>query len=186
MRCLICGVWNLNGLICKKCIPTLSLGKRLVDGVSVYSFYAFSEIEFLLHFKYQPIGSRIMTMLARWASLYFSQNFSFPHGLMGVGIDDRIKNGYSHTGIILHEFKRCGIQPIYGELKAKNPISYAGKSLQYRQANPKGFQTQLVSRDVVVMDDVITTGVSLQEAIGLLRSKNNRVILALTLCDARR
>lgn len=184
MKCLLCGRWR--GLICSSCFPSLSLGTRLVDEVSVYSFYAFSEIELLMHYKYKPIGSRVFGLLARKASEFFANSVALPKGIVGVGIDDTARKGYSHTGVILHEFSSCGIKPVYGELRAKNKVSYAGKSLDYRQSNPKGFQSKLFQKNVIIVDDVITTGTSLKEAIKLLKSQNNQVLFALTLCDARR
>lgn len=188
MKCLLCGRWNLKGILCSYCIPNLSLGVRLVDELSVYSFYAFSEVELLMHYKYRPIGSRVFALLAKKACEYFSQNVSFDGGAFGIGIDDRIewRRGYSHTGVILKEFKRCGIRPIYGSLKAGSNVSYAGKSLQFRLSNPKRFQTKLQGKRVILFDDVITTGTTLKEAKLCLQSQENEILFALTLCDARR
>lgn len=185
MKCLICGRWN-RVLICLDCFPSLDSGVRLVDEMSVYSFYALSEIEFLIHFKYRLIGSRVFALLSKRAGEYFFSQAGSPHGVCGVGIDDRIQGGYSHTGVIMHGFKSCGIRPQYGALKAKNEISYAGKSLDFRLSNPKGFQSHLSGRDIVLFDDVITTGTTLKEAKNLLQAQGNRVLFAITLCDARR
>lgn len=188
MKCLLCGNWNLKGILCSCCFPSLSLGVRLVDELSVYSFYAFSEIEFLMHYKYLPIGSRIFTLLAQKASQYFLQSVDFNDEAFGIGIDDCIlaKRGYSQTGVILKAFKTSGIKPIYGALKAKNQVSYAGQSLQFRLSNPKHFQTSLRGKKLILFDDVITTGTTLKEAKLCLQAQENEVLFALTLCDARR
>lgn len=184
MKCLACGRWGK--ILCPMCLPPLSLGTRLVDEMSVHSFYALSEIELLLHYKYTPIGSRIFSLLALRASEFFCKEFGGLQGLKAVGIDDGVKKGYSHTGVILHSFKRCGITPIYGELRARNQVSYAGKSLEYRKQNPKNFSTKLKDERLILFDDVITTGTSLKEAKALLQSLGNQTLFALTLCDARR
>lgn len=186
MKCLLCGRWNLFDPICASCFPSLLPSKRLIDEMSVYSFYAFSDVELLMHYKYTPIGSRVFALLAKRARDYFQTQVQIPKGVVGIGIDDVVKKGYSHTGVILHYFALCGIRAIYGELRASNPVSYAGKSLLYRQTHPKGFQTKISNQDVIIMDDVMTTGSSLKEAKKVLESKGNRVLLALTLCDARR
>lgn len=187
MKCLLCGRWNLKSILCSSCLPNFSLGVRLVDELSVYSFYAFSEIEFLMHYKYLPIGSRVFSLLAKKASEYFSKNISFNNEAFGVGIDDCVewKRGYSHTGVMLREFSRCGIKPIYGSLKAESRVSYAGKSLQFRLSNPKRFQTKLREKRIILFDDVITTGTTLKEAKLCLQSQENEILFALTLCDAR-
>lgn len=184
MRCIVCQKWGK--LLCQQCFPNLTLGKRLVDAMPVYSFYAFSDIELLLHYKYTAIGSRIFSLLAQRASAYFVREVRDLDNVYGVGIDDNVQKGYSHTGVIMDAFRYCGIRPCYGELLAKNPISYAGKSLEYRQKNPKNFQTKLKNKNLVIFDDVITTGTSLREAKKLLESCNNTVLFGLTLCDARR
>lgn len=186
MKCLLCGNWNFKAILCSCCVPKLSLGVRLVDEISVYSFYAFSEIEFLMHYKYLPIGSRIFALLSQRASQYFLRHIHFNNEAFGIGIDDCIDRGYSHTGVMLRAFKSSGIKPIYGALKAKNPVSYAGKSLQFRLSNPKSFQTKLRGRRIILFDDVITTGTTLKEAKQCLQSQENEILFALTLCDARR
>ncbi|WP_305862307.1 ComF family protein [Helicobacter cholecystus] len=185
MKCLVCGAWSLR-IICKKCQecivfkPTI----RLLGDFKVYSFFAYSEIETLLYYKYTPIGSRVYQILCNLAQEYFRENFSLQ--AWGVGIDDCIKRGYSHNGIFLHTFKKCGIRPIYGELLAKNKVSYAGKTLKYRQDHPKGFDTSLEGcKDLIIFDDILTTGTSLLEAKKVLEEKSNEILFALTLCNAR-
>lgn len=186
MKCLICGTWNLGSLICQACFPPIVMGTRIVEGMSVYSFYAFSDVELLMHYKYTLIGSKIFSLLARKARDHLPSEIVFPKGVVGVGIDDCVSKGYSHTGVCLHAFRSCGIIPIYGELRASHQVSYAGKDLKYRETHPKGFQTHLREKDVVIFDDVITTGTSLKEAKRVLEKERNRVLCAFTLCDAKR
>lgn len=187
MKCLLCGNWNLKGILCSCCFPDLSLGVRLVDDLKVYSFYAFSDVELLMHYKYLPVGSRVFTLLSRKAREYFSQNINFDDQAFSIGVDDcvEVKRGYSHTGVMIRAFRES-ITPIYGALKANNSVSYAGKSLQFRLSNPKEFQTKLKSKKLILFDDVITTGTTLKSARQCLQSQNNEILFALTLCDARR
>ena len=186
MKCLSCGKWGLR-VICKKCLSLITLKPtlRLVGDLRVYSFFAYSEIEALLHYKYSPVGSRVYGVLCRIAREYFAPTFSLQEAY-GVGIDDSVRRGYSHNGIFLHEFRKCKIKPIYGELLAQSEVSYAGKSLEYRQTHPKDFTTRLRGRkNLILFDDIITTGLSLSEAKKVLESGGNEVLFALTLCNAR-
>lgn len=185
MRCLSCGKWGLK-VICKKCQANINLKPniRLVGDLKVYSFFAYSEIELLLHYKYSPVGSRVFRVLSERAREYFKEHFSLQ--AYGVGVDDSVRRGYSHNAIFLHSFRKCGIKPIYGELLASEGVSYAGKSLEYRQTHPKGFQTKLSGiKNLIIFDDIITTGTSLMEAKKVLEERGNEVLFALTLCDAR-
>lgn len=186
MRCLVCGKWGLS-VVCKKCQQNIAFKPsiRLVGDLKVYSFFAYSEIEILLHYKYSPVGSRVYALLSKLASEYFSPWITLPQAY-GVGIDDSVRRGYSHNAIFMREFKCCGITPIYGELLAQSKISYAGKSLEYRQTHPKEFSTRLRGvKNLIIFDDIITTGTSLSEAKKVLEQRGNEVLFALTLCNAR-
>ncbi|MGX3045780.1 phosphoribosyltransferase [Helicobacter sp. T3_23-1056] len=164
MKCLICSKFCLATL-CDDCLDSIPLqpSVREVNGIRVYCFFAYSDIDFLLKSKYYAIGSKIYSALGKIAGEYF-------FGTMGrasvdlashfdriniIGIDDCVRSFYSHTGVLVREFARagkkarkksnnlqklCNIKPIYGELKATNQVSYAGKSLAFRQANKRGLR----------------------------------------------
>ncbi len=69
---------------------------------------------------------------------------------------------------------------------AQNRVSYAGKTLQYRIENPRNFIYKGTSSvDAILVDDIITTGITLQEAQNVLLSHGVNVLFALTLADAK-
>lgn len=173
MKCLICAKFCL-GVICDKCLDSIPLrpSVREVSGVSVYCFFAYSDIDFLLKAKYYAIGSRIYAALGKIAGEYFFSQEAMRESIKKIientafgevkliGIDDCVRSFYSHTGVLVREFalssanshkksknlqnhakfarKSSAIVPFYGELKATNQVSYAGKSLAFRQANKRG------------------------------------------------
>lgn len=173
MKCLICAKFCLS-VICEKCLDSIPLrpSVREVSGVSVYCFFAYSDIDFLLSAKYYVIGSRIYAALGKIAGEYFFSQKAMREAIRQIientafgevkliGIDDCVRSFYSHTGVLVREFalssvksskkskdlqnrakssrKPSAIVPIYGELKATNQVSYAGKSLAFRQANKRG------------------------------------------------
>lgn len=197
MKCLVCGRWHWR-VICKTCLDSIPLRlsiRKLTDSVSVYSFYAYSDVSLLMQSKYQLIGSRILKLLAQRAAKHFFTEIAcrdFGEAIRLVGLDDYPYGAYSHTGIIVRAFEReskGAFKGVYGVLKARNAIKYAGESLAFRQSNPKGF---CLSRDVsypfvVLVDDIITTGTSFKEAINVYSSllPDSRVVFCLSLCDAR-
>ncbi|WP_158654733.1 MULTISPECIES: phosphoribosyltransferase [unclassified Helicobacter] len=158
----------------------------MLEDFKVYSFYSYEENAFLLNMKYDAIGSRIYKILAQRASEYFFNHLSvrFPKDCYGVGIDDDPKKGYSHTGIILKGFS-SKIKPIFGELRAKNKVKYAGESLSFRKKNPKNFKCKVSYKDLIIFDDIITTGTSMLEAREKLQKYNNNVLFGIVLSDAR-
>lgn len=205
-------------MICKTCLDSIPLRlsiRKLTDSVSVYSFYAYSDVSLLMQSKYQLIGSRVLKLLAYKAAAYFFTHidFDFTQRVGLVGLDDYPYGAYSHTGIIVRAFEReskGAFKGVYGVLKARNAIKYAGESLAFRQNNPKGFYlTRNISYPfVVLVDDIITTGTSFREAISVFsafdvenesgvkskvaldsksatKSLESKVIFCLALCDAR-
>ncbi|TLD85867.1 phosphoribosyltransferase family protein [Helicobacter sp. MIT 05-5294] len=189
MRCLICGDWTF-ATFCKACLESIKIVPRCreMGDFKVYSFFTFSEIEYLLHTKYQVIGSKVYGILAKKASQYLKNALEIPLNAYAVGIDDKVSaSGYAHNAILLYHFKKAGLQPLYQTLYAKNLVSYAGKNLKFRQQNPREFylKREICGKEIVLVDDIITTGLTLEEAKGFLESKGAKVLNAFVLADAR-
>jgi len=188
MRCLVCGALSLPH-ICKSCQNTLlapNLTKRrILKDLEVYSFYSYEEIEELLHYKYHHVGKYIYAILAKLTFAKFAQEFEYAASV--VPIDARLsKAGYSHTAVLARAMATRYLRPRYHLLYATNDISYAGKSLEYRLANPRGFVYRGGEEEVILVDDVVTTGTTLKEAKSAVEKAGGRVLFALTLADAAR
>ncbi len=189
MYCLLCG--NLSfSLICKECRRDFlkpNLTKRILpNGLEVYSFYKYRDIEKLILTKHKFIGYFIYSILAKESFKSFKDILSIDRKIYVLPIDDNVKNGYSHTAILAKEMQSSYIKPIFSKLRAINSVKYSGKSLSFRESNPRGFKYNYKKNiDVVLVDDIITTGTTIQEADELLKKYNVNVLFALTLCDAR-
>jgi len=189
MHCLLCGnlsFWH----ICKRCrseFLTPSLTKRVLDdGLEVYSFYRYSQIKTLLHTKHKFIGYFIYRILAKESFLKFADNFNFEGQIFSIACDDSVKRGYSHSAILNRYLKSAHITPLFSKLRAKNSISYSGKSLKFREENPRDFGYSYRSDiDIILVDDIVTTGTTLKEAKRVIENSGSRVHFALTLADAR-
>ena len=188
MRCLLCEKLSWK-VICKECIHTKltpRISRRsLACGLEVLSFYPFGEIDYLLKSKYDPIGSKVYTILADQAFKPFAENFDHPDKIRAVGIDDRVTKGYAHTAILARALKTKTIRPLYGRLLAGNQIHYAGKSLDFRLKNPREFRYTGKQADIILVDDLITTGMTLCEAKMAVEQTGGSVLFALTLADAK-
>lgn len=189
MLCLTCNAFCFS-LLCKNCreqFLKIKLKIRIVEDLKIYSFYDYQDISLLLNTKYYAIGSRVFSLLAKKANAHFlttHQEFFKQYIVHGVGIDDNPKKGYSHTGVILHAFRNI-ITPIYGELQAKNKVKYAGKSLEFRQKNPRGLVYKSGSKDLVIFDDIVTTGLSMLEAKKAIEKGGGNVLFGVVLSDAK-
>ena len=187
MRCLLCESFSLSH-ICSSCQTTFlkpSLYKRkIANNIEVISFYKYNEIKELLHTKHTDVGYYIYSILAKKSFKKFAQEFNISHQVAAIAIDDKIDSGYSHTAILNKSLACKSIKPLYKKLRAKNSISYSGKSKEFRLLNPRQFELSSFSgEDVILVDDIITTGSTLSQAIHVLQENNKNVLFCLTLAD---
>jgi competence protein ComFC len=137
--------------------------------MSVYYLYEYSEIEPLLLEKHSPAGWRLWQALAPIA---FEALPVCDPMLYAVAIDDRCGGGYSHTAILARALQARGYGYRPGLLYAQNRVRYAGRSKAYRLAHPRGFVYRGPAwHEAILVDDVVTTGLTMQEAAGALRRK---------------
>ncbi|MEA3419992.1 MAG: ComF family protein [Campylobacterota bacterium] len=190
MRCFSCHRLSIKA-ICPACrdrlfVPTIK--KRKIGTLDVISFYRYSTIESLLLLKHKPEGYRVFRDLAEMTIKPFIRNFveNDPSSVSIVGIDEQIKNGYSHVACMTEKMKTAYSKPLHASLLSQNSVRYAGKTLQYRLNNPRNFKYSGNEKiDVILVDDIITTGITLQEAQQTLLASNVNVLFALTLADAQ-
>jgi len=171
---------------CQKLFLVPSLYKRkLSNGIEVLSFYKYNEIKDLLHTKHTDLGFYIYNILAELSFKKFSSEFKLNYHVVSIGVDDHVKSGYSHTAILNKQLKSKTIKPLFNKLRAKNSISYAGKSKEFRIMNPREFTLHDIdAKKIILVDDIITTGTTLSEATQLLKQNKKEVLFCLTLADA--
>lgn len=190
MRCLQCGKLSFR-LLCADCVRILEsypLKSRQLDDLQVFYFYAYSEISALLHTKHKLCGSGVFRLLSKLSISRFASSFYLPSTplIHAIGLDDDVKSGYSHAAIIAKALKNAQIAPLYHALIAQNSVKYAGKSLEFRQKNPRNFRLlKPLKAPVILVDDIITTGLSMKEAKGCVERAGGEVLFGIVLADAR-
>jgi len=175
--------------ICKYCqdahLQPQIFKRKISSSIEVISFYKYQDIKELLHTKHTDLGYYIYKILAQMSMTKFSLEFEFDYPLVSIAIDDNIKNGYSHTALLNRALKSKDIKPLYNKLRATNDISYSGKSREYRLMNPRDFKLNYFSeKNVIIVDDIITTGFTLDQAIQTIKLNKKEVLFCLTLADA--
>ena len=188
MRCYVCTKLNFS-IICKTCREQLlgiTISTRKVGTLDVISFYKYSMLESLLLTKHKPEGYRIYKALAHMTMKPFIEEFieADDRDVYLVGVDEYVKSGYSHVALLTKAMKTKYSIPLHSSLMARNRVNYSGKDLQFRLSNPRDFVYKGKSNiDVILVDDIITTGITLQEAKKVLISSGVNVLFALTLAD---
>lgn len=185
---MVCEAFSLSH-ICSDCQTSLfspSLHKRKILGsIPVYSFYPYDAIETLLLTKHTDVGFYIYSLLAKNSFSTFTREWSYENRVASLGIDDHSKSGYSHTAVLNKALKSPTITPYYGKLRAQNRYKYAGKTIEERVLNPRNFKyLPFKEEEVILVDDIVTTGSTLTEAVETLGMQGKKVILCLTLTDA--
>ena len=187
MKCLLCESFSLSHIctFCQKTFLAPSIHKRkILNGVEVISFYKYQDIKNLLHTKHTDIGYYIYKILAKNSFTKFAQEFNFTNPIHSIGIDDTAHSGYSHTAILNNALRSKNIKPLFNKLRAGNSISYSGKSREFRLLNPREFQVNDIKEiEIILVDDIITTGSTLSQAISSLESNKKEVLFCLTLAD---
>lgn len=188
MKCLLCEA--LSPLhICTSCqaenlVPSL-FTRKILGHIKVYSFYKYKDIEPILLSKHTDLGAYLYPILADLAFKKFADNFSFENRVASISVDDHVKHGYSHTAILNKALTSEQIKPYYAKLRASSKDTYSGKDFQYRLLHPRKFQYRAFQEsDVIVVDDIITTGLTLTQAVETLTKEGKNVLFCLTLADA--
>lgn len=189
MKCTSCDKLSLQ-IICKTCQTTLLAPnfykKELEKDFFVYSFYDYKDLEDLIQSKYHFYGDRVFNILAKLSFAKFAENFHFSSEVLAIPIDDHTRHNFSHTAILAKHLESKIIIPKYNCLKATNIVKYAGKDLEFRQKNPRKFKSiDVVNKNIILCDDLITTGETIKQAKKTLEKKENEVLFSLTLADAK-
>ena len=188
MRCLLCENLSFSHICpsCQEIFLSPSIYKRkILNNIEVISFYKYSEVKKLLYTKHTDLGFYIYSILAKKSFKEFANNFKFDENVAAIAIDDHAKNGYSHTAILNKELKSDIITPYYNNLRAKSKVSYSGKTKEFRLLNPRNFEFQNVKENnIILVDDIITTGSTLTQAVQTIKRSSKSIMFCLTLTDA--
>lgn len=190
MKCFSCHSFSFQ-TFCKKCQDTLLIPTptmRTIGTLDVISFYKYSTIENILLTKHTAIGFRVYKAIAKITLKPFIDEFikNDPRDITIIGIDEFVKNGYSHVALLTHAMKQKGVTIAHNSLIAQNRVTYAGQSLQFRLENPRNFRYSGASGiDAILVDDIITTGGTLAQAQEVLKQHGVNLLFAITLADAK-
>ena len=174
-------------MLCKTCrykylTPRIHR-RRICDDFEVLSFYDYHEIEDLLLCKHYYIGHKIYSILGQIALQSFATALNLHSAV--IPIDDKIDSYYSHTAILAQKMKTKTLKPKYNKLIAQNSVRYAGMSLEFRKANPRNFLYKGKKEDIILVDDIVTTGFTMKEAYEVCKKTGASPLFGVVLADAK-
>ena len=205
MRCVNCGAFSLR-TICAACAANLAecrLGMRQVEGFSVFYYYGYSEIRELILSKHHEYGAAVLARIASLSLAKFPfhlqreisanpQNyeaFKTTDGIFkfnAVPLDDDARSGYSHTAILARALKSKLIEPKFHCLRAQNRVKYTGQSLEFRLKHKRNFKILTPPKfPVILVDDIITSGLSMLQARESLMQGGFMPVCGLVLANAK-
>lgn len=177
-KCVLCGIFSFSP-VCEKCQRDF-LKPSIEYKDEIVSFYRFDDIKELLHYKYEKFGSRIFWIMAKNSLKIFARNY-FEKAFL-IPVDDNPEKGYSHTAILAKSMQTKYLKPLFSSLRVSNSFKYASKSLKERLSNPRNFVYKGAGDiDVILIDDVTTTSLTLKEAKQTLKKHNVNVLFSVVL-----
>ncbi|AJC88065.1 ComF family protein [Campylobacter insulaenigrae] len=189
MRCFSCYEFSLTSFCdsCQKELLEYSLGIRELEGkLKVYYFYQYENIKHLLYSKHKFHGYFILNALAKLSFYRFKDFFQPSCFINAIALDDKTHGAYSHTAILAKYLKTKFVKPMFNTLQSKSNIKYSGQTLEFRKTNKRLYELKKIPKyPVILVDDVVTTGLSLLQAKEILEKNNIEVLFALVLANAK-
>jgi len=174
-KCLLCNRWSFMP-ICSHCFRELETPPKLHPAGYFY-FYRYEEIALLLKYKYHPLGSGPLKLLAR-ATFGNFPKFYKSEKIYSIPIDPVPERGFSHTAIFATALPFPSIFGLY----ATGQVKYAGRSKEFRLNNPRNFiYTGKRGIKGILVDDLITTGTTFREATTVLEQAGVEVLFGVFL-----
>ena len=182
-KCVLCEEYS-GEIICKKCQKDY-LSPKFYKNDGIISFYDYETIEGLIKYKYHKFGHRIFHILSKIALKPFEKTINEKFYL--IPVDDNFDKGFSHTAVMAQNMRTDFLKPLFNSLRATSDVKYAGQSLEFRLQNPRNFlYTGPGGIDVILIDDITTTGLTLKEAKETLQKQGVNVALCVVFANLRK
>ena len=195
-RCLGCGCSKTGEILCKTCEKELKFS-------IVYAQNIYEEIEIFSALKYEGIVKKLIQqfkfnhrksiskILAALLYEYFLK-IGRTNNTIIIPVPSHkqriLKRGYCHTNLICQEFSRLSNIKIETKIlkKIKNTKPQYKLSIEKRRKNLKGsFALNLENyngENILLIDDIFTTGATLEEIINTFKKENINNLTVLTVC----
>ena len=200
-KCIICNCSKTDSLLCKNCLKDVNylstFPHRIYNSIPIYSATIYtSVIKKLIQLLKFSHKKRISLVLANILFDYFKK-LNLDEDYMIIYPDSYfIKNlarGYEHMYLIAKEFSRLSgldlcknaikkIKTTVPQYKAKDRINNIKGAFEVN----KKYIEKLKKRPILLIDDIITSGATIEEIINILQKENINNIKVLTVSKAEK
>jgi len=186
VRCLRCERWAFSHL-CRDCRRALSPSlhrRKILGNIPVYAFYRYDEIEPLLLEKHGDTGYHLYRILSELSFAPYAKTLELDVPTALIGVDDHVRHGYAHTALLVRSMKHPRLRARYGVLRARSKMRYSGKDFAFRLRHPRRFELKdFPETQVILVDDILTTGLTLTQAAETLTGAGKEVLCCLVLAS---
>lgn len=191
--CLVCGNPSYDGLTHPRCLK-----KYTIDGSFTGVVFNSVSKKLIYQFKYQPYLSSLASYLTDLLYESLIQNEEFNRILRSTQNDILLipiplsskrfkKRGYNQAEVLAKGLsKKFGFLVCNGLERIKETRSQVGLDKEKRRENVKGafaikkkFENYFKSKNVVLIDDVLTTGSTFSEAGSILKRNGSAKVWAI-------
>ena len=198
-KCFGCGCSKTGETLCKTCEKELKFltvyAQSVYEGVEIYSAFEYcgtlKKLIQKLKFAHKRNTSKVLAALLYEYFLKIGRD----ENLIIIPVPSHkqriLRRGYCQTNLICEEFSRLsGLKTETKILKkTKNTKPQYKLSIEKRRRNLAGsFALDLKNyngENILLIDDITTTGATLEEIISLFKNENITNLTALTICKTR-
>lgn len=185
LRCLVCGKSAIYGLTHPAC-----KNKYSIDGAFCGVVYAKSTRKLIASLKYSPYVKRVSFLLSQLVWENVSQNEGFSEILrlqptlvpIPLSQGKMRKRGYNQAHILAKELgKQLGLTVKDCLNRIKDTKPQFGLTRKERRENVIGSFAlkDIINKDILLVDDVLTTGATVMEAAKILKQNGANYVWAL-------
>lgn len=195
-NCCVCNCSKAENFLCKSCAKSITFlsgfAHTKIDGVNVFSVCLYDDIlkKLVQNYKFRN-KMNIRFIFAEFLKEFYNNNFEEKnYAVVFVpSHKNRIrKRGYNHMKLICDIFcEKTGLIKKYDLVeKIKDTKPHFGLNSKARQSNVRGSfkinKNIYNNENILIIDDLITTGATLSEIIKELKANGIKNITCLTVC----
>jgi competence protein ComFC len=182
--CPFCNTISSQGRLCKRC-----KNKRNLNGVISFGYFKDKCLKEIIHaYKYEDLFALKTFLAEQLLNLIKTEELNFDC-LTYVPLSKKrqAKRGYNQSQLIAIELGKLFGKDVYSTLiKTKETKTQVGLSRKNRISNlSEAFRIRnpeiIKGKRIIIIDDVITTGATLEECAKLLKEKGASQVWGLTI-----